>query len=269
MTEKAFERITLEASFRNALKNEEFVVYYQPQINAKTETIIGMEALVRWIHPEKGILSPANFLTFANETGLIIPMDNWVMRTAMRQFSKWYQAGLNPGILTLNISMKQLQKDDFVTIFVDLIKETGCLTQWFELDITEDQLMQDSSVAIKILNQLKDLGISIAIDDFGTGYSSLSQLKHLPINKLKIDKSFTLGVPSNNEDKVIIKTIIALAENLDLSVISEGVATHEQKDFLLENHCSLMQGFYYSKPVEAKEMEKLLILPNLTYICHT
>jgi diguanylate cyclase (GGDEF)-like protein len=268
MTEKAFERIILESSFRNALKKEEFIVYYQPQINALTETIIGMEALVRWMHPDKGLLSPANFLSFANESGLIIPMDHWVMRSTMTQFSKWYQAGLQPGTLSLNISIKQLQDDGFVTFFEKLIQETGCLAQWIELDVTEDLLMQESSVVINVLNQIKDLGISIAIDDFGTGYSSLSQLKHLPINKLKIDKSFILGIPDNNEDKVIIKTIIALAENLELSVISEGVATEEQKDFLLENNSRIMQGFYYSKPVEANDMEKLLKLPNLTYVCH-
>ena len=255
MTEKAFERIAMEASFRNALNKEEFVVHFQPQINAETDQIIGMEALVRWQHPDMGLISPSRFLTFANDTGLIISLDQWVMKTAMMQYAHWYKQGLQPGILALNLSMRQLQKEDFIDTIQSLLKETACQPQWIELEITEGQIMQDFSVAIEILNRIKDLGISLAIDDFGIGYSSLSQLKRLPINKLKIDRSFIRELPHDEEDVVISKTIIALSKNMGLSVIAEGVETEQQKDFLLQNGCHYIQGYYYCKPLVADEIE--------------
>jgi EAL domain-containing protein (putative c-di-GMP-specific phosphodiesterase class I) len=255
MTEKAFERIAMEASFRNALNKEEFVVHFQPQIDAETDQIIGMEALVRWQHPDMGLISPSRFLTFANDTGLIISLDQWVMKTAMKQYAHWYKQGLQPGILALNLSMRQLQKEDFIDTIQSLLKETACQAQWIELEITEGQIMEDFSVAIEILNKIKDLGISLAIDDFGIGYSSLSQLKRLPINKLKIDRSFIRELPHDEEDVVISKTIIALSKNMGLSVIAEGVETEQQKDFLLQNGCHYIQGYYYCKPLVADEIE--------------
>jgi len=258
MTEKAFERIAMETSFRNALNREEFVVHYQPQVDAETGQFIGMEALVRWLHPEMGLISPAKFLSFAHDTGLIIPMDQWVMKTAMTQYAHWYQGGLNPGVLALNLSMRQLRKEGFVDTIQQLLEETGCQAQWLELEVTEGQIMEDSSIAIQILNRIKELGISLAIDDFGTGYSSLSQLKRLPINKLKIDRSFIRELPHDDEDVVISKTIIALSRNMGLSVIAEGVETEQQKDFLLQNGCRYIQGYYYSKPILAVDIEEQL-----------
>lgn len=258
MTEKAFERIAMESSFRSALKREEFIVHYQPQVDAQTGLFIGMEALARWMHPEMGLISPAKFLAFAYDTGLIIPMDEWVMKTAMTQFAQWYRIGLNPGVLALNLSMKQLHKENFIETLQQLQKETGCKAQWLELEVTEGQIMEDSSIAIQVLNRIQDLGISLAIDDFGTGFSSLSQLKRLPINKLKIDRSFIRELPHDEEDVVISKTIIALAKNMGLSVIAEGVETQEQKDFLLRNGCRYIQGYYYSKPKLAADIEQLL-----------
>jgi diguanylate cyclase (GGDEF)-like protein len=255
MTEKAFERIAMETSFRNALSKEEFVVHYQPQIDAQTGQFIGIEALVRWMHPELGLITPAKFLPFANETGLIIPMDQWVMKTAMTQYADWYHAGLQPGVLALNLSMKQLQKADFVKTMQQLLEDTGCKAEWLELEVTEGHIMKESSTAIQMLNKVKDLGISLAIDDFGTGYSSLSQLKRLPINKLKIDRSFIRELPNDDEDVVISKTIIALSRNLGLSVIAEGVETQQQKDFLLQNGCHYIQGEFYSKPMLAADIE--------------
>ncbi|MDH5572658.1 MAG: EAL domain-containing protein, partial [Gammaproteobacteria bacterium] len=251
-------RIAMEASFRNALIKEEFLVHYQPQVDAQTGQYIGMEALVRWMHPEMGLISPAKFLPFANDTGLIIPMDQWVMKTAMTQYTHWYQDGLNPGVLALNLSMKQLQVENFVDDLQQLMQETGCQARWLELEITEGQIMKDSSTAIQLLNRIKNLGISLSIDDFGTGYSSLSQLKRLPINKLKIDRSFVRELPHDDEDVVISKTVIALAKNMGLSVIAEGVEKQQQKDFLLQNGCRYIQGDYYSKPMIASEMETQL-----------
>jgi len=256
MTEKAFERIAMEASFRNALSREEFVVYYQPQVDAQSGEVVGMEGLVRWQHPDMGLIAPSKFLPFAHETGLIIPLDNWVMKTAMTQFALWYQAGLNPGVLALNLTMVQLKNEHFVSTLQGLMSETGCQPQWLELEVTEGQIMQDANLAIQILNEIKALGISLAIDDFGTGYSSLSQLKHLPINKLKIDKSFIHDLPDDEDDVMISKSIIALSKNMSLTVIAEGVETEAQKDFLLENGCHYIQGYFYSKPLPAADIEQ-------------
>ncbi|MCK5001872.1 MAG: EAL domain-containing protein [Gammaproteobacteria bacterium] len=260
MTEKAFERIAMETSFRNALSKEEFVVYYQPQVNAETDQIVGMEALVRWMHPDMGLIAPAKFLSFASDTGLIIQLDQWVMKTAMMQCVHWYQDGLQPGVLALNVSMRQLQKEDFVDALQQLLEETGCQPQWLELEVTEGLIMKDTSIAIQLLNRIKDLGVGLAIDDFGTGYSSLSQLKRLPINKLKIDRSFIHGLPNDEEDVVISKTIIALSKNMGLSVLAEGVETSKQKDFLLQNGCNYMQGFYCGVPMLSSDIEKELKL---------
>jgi len=258
MTEKAFERIAMEASFRNALSNEEFVVYYQPQMDAKTGQFIGMEALVRWMHPTMGLISPSKFLSFASDTGLIVQMDQWIMKTAMAQFVDWYRTRLKPGVLALNVSIRQLQQEGFVESVQLLLETTGCHSEWLELEVTEGQIMKDTSVAIQVLNRIKELGISLAIDDFGTGYSSLSQLKRLPINKLKIDRSFIRELPHDEEDVMISKTIIALSTNMGLSVIAEGVETQQQKEFLLQNGCRYMQGFYFGKPMLAGDIEKSL-----------
>ena len=258
MTEKAFERIAMETSFRNALNREEFVIHYQPQVDANTGRFVGMEALIRWMHPDMGLVPPSMFLGFANETGLIIPMDQWVMKTAMLQVAHWYQSGLQPGVLALNVSMRQLQKENFVETIQLLLQETRCQPQWLELEVTEEYIMEDTSMVIQMLNEVKDLGISLAIDDFGTGYSSLSQLKRLPINKLKIDRSFVRDLPHDDEDVVISKTVIALCRNMGLSVVAEGVETEEQKDFLLQNGCHYIQGYYYAKPMLAADLEEQL-----------
>ena len=258
MTEKAFERIAMETSFRNALNKEEFIVYYQPQVNAETELYVGMEALVRWQHPDMGMITPAKFLSFANDTGLIVSLDQWVMKEAMKQYAEWYQKGFQPGVLALNLSVRQLRKEGFIDYLQLMLQETDFQPQWLELEVTESLIMNDFSTVIQILNRIKELGVSLAIDDFGTGYSSLSQLKRLPINQLKIDQSFVRGLPDDEEDVVISKTIIALSKNMGLSVIAEGVETQEQKDFLLQNGCNCMQGFYFFKPMPFSDVEEKL-----------
>jgi len=259
MTELAFERVSMETSLRGAFKNEELLVYYQLQVDGKDNSIIGMEALVRWVHPTMGIILPNKFIPLAEATGLIIRLDQIVMKIAMKQVSKWYKAGLNPGVLTLNLSVNQLKCKEYVTNLQNLMKETECKPEWIELEITENQLMTDPQEAIKTLKQINEIGIKLAVDDFGTGYSSLSYLKSLPIHKLKIDQSFILDIPNNEEDIAIVKTVIGLAKSLNLKIIAEGVETIEQKEFLVENGCSYIQGFLYSKPIPADEMETILI----------
>jgi len=258
MTELAFERVIMEASLREALEKEEFVVYFQPQVNGVTDKLIGMEALVRWQHSTMGIVSPDKFIPLAESTGLIVELDRYVMKTAMTQLSKWYKDGLNPGILAMNLSVKQLKQKDFIQILESLIKETECKSEWIELEVTESQIMSNPEEAIKILQAISDIGIKLAVDDFGTGYSSLSYLKKLPIDKLKIDREFIKDLPDDEEDSAITKAVISLAKSLNLKVIAEGVETKEQRDFIVESGCEYIQGYFYSKPVPSSEFENIL-----------
>ncbi|RLA75883.1 MAG: GGDEF domain-containing protein [Epsilonproteobacteria bacterium] len=258
MTELAFERVVMEASLRAGIKNQEFVVYYQPQVDARNNRLIGMEALVRWQHPVMGLVSPANFIPLAESTGLIVELDQFVMKTAMNQVSQWYKDGLNPGVLSLNLAMKQLEQKDFMSILINMLKETKYDAKLLELEVTESQIMLNPEKAIKILQQIHDLGIELAVDDFGTGYSSLAYLKKLPIDKLKIDQIFVKDLPNDEEDVGITKAVIALAKSLKLKVIAEGVEIKEQKDFLVENGCENIQGYFYSRPIPSNEMEVIL-----------
>ncbi len=258
MTKFAFERVVMDASLRVAIKEEQFVVYYQPQVDLQTDKIIGMEALVRWIHPLMGLRSPGKFIPLAEESGLIIEIDRLVMRSAMQQFAAWYKAGLNPGTLSLNLAMKQLNEEDFIDILFTTMQEFNFQARWLELEVTEGQVMDNPALSIQKLQQLSQMGIQIAIDDFGTGYSSLSYLKKFPLDKLKIDQSFVRDLPEDEEDIAITKAIIALAKSLKFTIIAEGVETQAQKDFMIENECDLMQGYFFSKPIPASEMEVLL-----------
>ena len=258
MTELAFEKILMETSMRFALEKEEFVVHYQPQVDAITDTIIGVEALVRWNHETMGLVSPSTFIPLAEESGLIIALDQWVMKTGMAQIKAWYDKGYAPGRLSLNLSTKQLQQNDFLNTIKNMLEETGCRAEWIELEVTESNIMHNILEAIKTLNQLRDLGIHIAIDDFGTGYSSLSYLKRLPVNKLKIDRSFIIDIPENKEDAAITNAIIAIADSLNLTVIAEGVETKRQKKYLLDNGCNYIQGYLYYRPMAANDMERVL-----------
>jgi len=259
MTELAFERVVMETSLRAALENNELVVYYQPQVNGKSGQIIGMEALVRWKHSTMGLVSPAKFIPLAESTGLIVEIDRFVMKTAMTQMTKWYEDGLKPGVLAMNLAVKQLQQKDFVVMFENLMKETRCKSDWVELEVTESQIMTKPEEAVKILNKISEIGVELAVDDFGTGYSSLAYLKKLPIDKLKIDQSFVRDLPDDEDDRAIAKAVIALAKSLNLEIIAEGVETKEQKDFLIENGCENIQGYYYSRPIPADEFEVFLL----------
>lgn len=258
MTVHAMERMQMEKNLRHALKEDEFVVYYQPQIDTRSDTIVGMEALVRWHDPLNGFIKPDQFIPLAEEIGLIVLMDRVVMYKAMRQFAQWHAQGLNPGILSLNLSVRQLEQEDFLDKLMLIIKETGCQASWIELEVTEGHIMIDPQKSITILEAISAKGISISIDDFGTGYSSLAYLKRLPIHKLKIDKSFVDGLPDDEDDAAIAQTIITLAKSMEINIIAEGVETKEQKNFLFENGCTLVQGYFYAKPMNADHMGEFL-----------
>jgi len=258
MTVQAFERVFMETNLRTAFENGEFVVYYQPQIDAQGKTLAGMEALVRWQSPQMGLVSPANFIPIAESTGLIIELDRLVMREAMTQLSQWVEAGLEPGVLAMNLTIKQLKQDDFIAYVKELMVQTACKPQWLEFEITESGVMSDPEEMISVLQQINEMGIRLSLDDFGTGYSSLEYLKKMPISKLKIDRSFVKDLPEDDEDAAITKAVIALAESLNLDIIAEGVETKSQLDFLLQNGCKMIQGYFYAKPMSSEQMERYI-----------
>jgi diguanylate cyclase (GGDEF)-like protein/PAS domain S-box-containing protein len=265
MIELASQRLEIEIDLHEGLKEKHFIVHYQPQMDGKRDQFLGMEALVRWEHPQKGILFPRQFLDVAIDTNLILELDKYVMRTAMLQFASWYKQGLYPGRLALNISMKQLYEKNFLEEFTMMLEETQCKPQWIELELTENQMMKDPDSIRHILAKLKTLGIMLTIDDFGIGYTSLNHLKTLPISKIKIDRSFINNIPEDKKDVSIVKSIISLAKNLNLDVIAEGISTEIQKDFIVEQGCCFIQGYYYSKALSAIDME-IFLKENSTHL---
>ena len=258
LTDKAIEHMAIQAGLRQALKRDEFEVYYQPQVDAYYDTIIGMEALVRWLHPQQGLLSPVKFVPIAEEAGIMWEVDRWVIDRATQQFKQWIDQGLNPGKLSLNLSVKQLQQADFIEWLNACLQKNLCQSQWLEFELTETELMTNFELMNVRLMALEEMGISLAIDDFGTGYSSLAYLKRLPVKKIKIDRSFIRDLPNDEEDAVITRTMIAMAQQLGLKVIAEGVETPAQRAFLLRAQCPHIQGFLYSQPVDAQRMTALL-----------
>jgi len=252
MTSLALEKAAMELELRKAIEEEQLIVYYQPQIDARYKSVVGAEALVRWKHPTKGMIMPNIFITLAEETGLIKEIDNYVMRQAMSDMAKWYRDGLNPGKLSLNLSLNQLMQKNFFTVLKQTIAETGFNVNWLSFEITESQMMHDPNKSIAKLKYLNSMGIEISIDDFGTGYSSLAYLKRLPVNTLKIDKSFILDLPHNEEDCAITDAVIALAQSLKLGIVAEGVEHAAQMEYLLSKGCHIIQGFYYSQALPPK-----------------
>lgn len=251
MNAKAVSRMDLELNLRRALEMEEFFIEYQPQIDLQTNQIAGVEALVRWQHPSLGIIPPAQFISLAEETNLILPLGVWVMRTVFEQCVVWAQSGWLPFRVGVNVSGRQFIQDDFVDVVYALIRETGVDPNLLEFEITESVVMQDVDKAVATLSRLRDLGIHMAIDDFGTGYSSLSCLKSLPVNRLKIDRSFIADLQSSPDDRAIVDATIAMAKRLGLDVTAEGVETVEQFGFVQGRDCDEVQGFYFSKPLSA------------------
>jgi len=249
MSKVSQKRLELDKNIRNALKNEELIPYYQPKIDGLTNQVVGMEALIRWKDAKKGVIHPAEFIPFCEESELIIDIDRYMLIHSMRQVLKWQQEGLNTGKLSVNISTKKLGKSNFVSELRQIIFTEKFDPQYLDIEILESQIMGNPQQVIKILHELKGLGLSISIDDFGTGYSSLSYLKELPIDTLKIDRAFIIDLPKNNDSVSIVRTIIALAKNLNLNTIAEGVETKEQLDFLIKEGCTNIQGYYFSKPL--------------------
>ncbi len=258
MNAKIVERLALENSLRHGLERDEFVVHYQPQVDISSGRIIGTEALVRWQHPERGFVSPMEFIPAAEETGLIVPLGAWVLQTACAQNVAWQQAGHTPIPVAVNLSARQFQERNLLDAVTKVLEESGMDPQYLQFEITEGVAMQDVESTATTLRALREMGVQIAIDDFGTGYSSLSYLRSFPVSALKIDRSFVRGLTVNPEDAAITAAIIAMAKSLKLKVIAEGVETEEQLAFLKEHGCDKMQGFLFSKPVPAPALEKLL-----------
>ena len=258
MNVRAVQRQSIEASLRRALERQEFVLYYQPKINLRSGAIVGVEALIRWQHPERGLLLPEQFVPIAEDCGLILPIGRWVLRESCRQVRAWLQAGLPPITLAVNTSALEFRAKDFLENICAILEQTRLEPRYLELELTESILMRDAESTATLLHALADLGVKLAIDDFGTGYSSLSYLRKFPINTLKIDQSFVSQLTSNPDDAAIAMAVIGLGKSLKQRVIAEGVETAEQYAFLLTQQCDEGQGYYFGRPMPAGEFAKLL-----------
>ncbi|MCM3569730.1 EAL domain-containing protein [Neobacillus mesonae] len=251
-------KMELENGLRKAMEKGELVLHYQPQVSVSTGEIAGAEALIRWNHSEKGSIPPCEFIPLAEETGLIIPIGKWVVKQACKQKKAWEQKGAGDFPIAVNVSARQFEDEKFVGYISEVLEETGLEPHHLELEITET-ITQNIEQSIHTLNQLKAMGVYLAIDDFGTGYSSLSYLKHLPIDKIKIDKSFVDDIRQATDQRLMVKTIIDMGLNLNFTVIAEGIETDEQLKFLQKNNCHLGQGYLFSRPLPAEEVEGLLL----------
>ncbi len=254
MNKAVLERMKLESRLHNALKNNEFTIYYQPLLD-NSNRIVGAEALLRWQNPEMGMVSPNQFIPLAEETGVIIPIGEWVLHTACQQAKSWYDMGNTEFYVAVNLSPRQFKEPGLLKTVEKTLEATGLPPHCLTLEITESGIMENPDQAIKTMQSLRERGIRFSIDDFGTGYSSLSHLKQFPIDSLKIDRSFTKDCITNKEDQEIIKTIITMAYNLNINLVAEGVETEEQHDFMTDNGCQVIQGFYHGRPVPPEEFE--------------
>jgi diguanylate cyclase (GGDEF)-like protein len=258
MTAKATERLSLENDLRSALDRGELSLHYQPIADGKSGRVVGMEALLRWKHPVRGMISPAQFIPLAEETGFIIPIGEWVLRTACLQCRAWQKLGFPSLHVAVNLSSRQFHQRDLPASIYNILQETGLNPLYLDLEITEGLVMQQAESSINTLRELKAMDMRISIDDFGTGYSSLSYLKRFPIDVLKIDQSFVRGIPGDADDAAIAGTIITMAHSLGLKVVAEGVETREQLNFMREHDCDAMQGYFLSKPLPADQFESFL-----------
>jgi len=258
LTKIARERLQLEAKLRTAIENQELRVFYQPQVDIETGKIVGAEALVRWQDPDNGLVFPDQFIPIAEETGLIIPLGEWVLRETCRQGKQWLDQGLPKMTLAVNVSPRQFDETNLVELVTQVLDETNFPAEFLELEVTEGTLMQNQDQAVEVLNQLRRLGVRFAMDDFGTGYSSLAYLKRFPLDMLKIDKSFIDDIPYDESDMEITATILSMGKNLKINVLAEGVETAEQLDFLKKKGCAKYQGYYKSKPVNTEAFVALL-----------
>lgn len=257
MNELATSRLALETNLRRAIQNEEFLLHYQPRVAVDSLAITGVEALVRWQHPQLGLVAPLEFIPLAEDTGLIVPIGEWVLRTACLQGRRWREAGFAPIQIAVNISGRQFHDRDLSQTIIRILDETRFSPANLELEVTESSVMQNSEFASGVLNRLKSMGIRISIDDFGTGFSSLVSLKRLPIDALKIDRTFVRDATTDTDDAALVMAIITLGHNLRLKVIAEGVETEAQLQFLQLLRCDEVQGFFFSKPVPAETLTSL------------
>jgi diguanylate cyclase (GGDEF)-like protein len=256
---KVHERLRLAEQLRNALTHSEFFLEYQPQVDAQSERILGVEALVRWRHPELGMVPPGRFIPLAEDTGLIVEIGDWVLKAACLQNKAWQDAGLPPLVMSVNVSARQFRDAEWIRKVERALSDSGLKPEYLELEVTESLIMHDVSQAIVTMGKLQAMGVRLAIDDFGTGYSSLSALKSFPVARLKIDRSFVCNIPVDKNDEAIASAVIALGHRLNLRVIAEGVETQEQLLFLRKNLCDEVQGFYFSRPLSAEGVELFIV----------
>jgi EAL domain-containing protein (putative c-di-GMP-specific phosphodiesterase class I) len=255
---QAFERLSIETNLRPALERKEFSLHYQAKLDVKTNVITGVEALLRWNNPYLGSIPPTQFIPVAEETGMIVPIGRWVMKTACAQNVAWQRQGLPTVCMAVNLSLRQLMDDNLLKDIRAALEDSGMAPNLLELEITESMIMYNPARVIAVLTNIKKMGVRLALDDFGTGYSSLAQIKHFPIDTLKVDRSFIRNLPEDSEDKAITEAIIAMGKTLSLTVVAEGVETQAQEDFLREHICDEMQGFYFSKPIAPDQFADLL-----------
>jgi EAL domain-containing protein (putative c-di-GMP-specific phosphodiesterase class I) len=258
MTAKAVERLDLENDLRQALKRGEFILHYQPIVSCREDRIIGVEALIRWQRTENGLVPPAQFIPIAEETGLIVPIGEWMLRSACTQLAHWHSLGFSELRMAANLSPRQFQQKDVVRIVAHALNSAGLAPRHLELEITESVLAQGSE-AEALLREISSTGVRFSLDDFGTGYSSLSYLKRFPIDSLKIDRSFVRDIPGDADDSAIALAIIAMAHSLGIQVVAEGVETAAQLGFVRSHACDGMQGYYLCKPLPADAVTALLL----------
>ncbi len=258
MNESSVELLALENSLHRAIKQKELCLYYQPQINIVSGELIGMEALIRWKHPEKGFVSPGVFIPVAEETGMIMEIGEWVLCEACEQGRSWMDAGYQIYKISVNLSARQLKDEGISTLIANVLKNTGLPSDKLGIELTESAIILEPDLVLLRLQRIKALGVTLSLDDFGTGYSSLSYLKRFPIDTLKIDQAFVRDVKVDHEDAALVKAIIAMAHGLGMDVVAEGVETQGQVEFLEENACDTIQGYFYSRPLPANEMQALL-----------
>ena len=255
---EAVHQFALEARLKKAIEKEEFMLFYQPQVDLGTGRIVGMEALLRWEVSDLGMMPPSEFIPVAEETGLIVPLGEWVLRTACAQNKQWQNAKLPHIPVAVNLSGRQFHHQNLVEKVEAALRISRLDPQWLDLEITETYAMQDADFSLAILKAMKRLGVHISMDDFGTGYSSLSHLKHFPIDTLKIDRSFVKDLASDPKEEAIVSAIIVLAHSLGMDVVAEGVETQEELSIVKKHHCDKMQGYLFSRPVSAKDFETLI-----------
>jgi EAL domain-containing protein (putative c-di-GMP-specific phosphodiesterase class I) len=254
----SIERLTLETCLRHALARNEFSLHYQPKVDLATGQITGVEALLRWTHPDYGMLPPAQFIPLAEETGLIVPMGRWVLKEACAQNMAWQRRGLRPVSMAVNLSPRQFVDENLLQDIDEALAASGMSPVLLQLEVTESMMMRNVSRAIKVLDAIQSRGIRLAIDDFGTGYSSMSLMKQLPIDTIKIDRSFVRDLPDDTEDRAIAQAIISMGKALGMTIVAEGVETPEQETFLRNHGCDEMQGFLLSRPVPPEQLADLL-----------